>query len=527
MLGKVLSVTLSGMEGQMVQVEADLSDGIPSFDMVGIPGSEVRESRERVKTAFHNSGITLLPKRITINLSPADVRKRGSGFDLPVAVAILASMGFFREELWTKVSEVSMFCGELSLDGSLCATQGVLAMVLCAREAGCTYCFVPADNAKEASCVDRVKIIGVHSLAELFYLFQNQAHIDEAVTDTPSWEDIQNAALTVSKDLTCDFSEINGQFAARRAAEIAVAGMHNLLMTGPPGSGKSMIARRLSTIMPPLSYEESLELTKIYSVCGMLNPGDGLITQRPFRAPHHTISASALAGGGVHPVPGEISLANRGVLFLDELTEFRRQTLEVLRQPMEDHMVSISRLQGRYEFPSNTMIVAAMNPCRCGYYPDADKCQCTSWEIRNYQNRISGPFLDRIDLMIEVLPLEQTDIYIEDSANESSLEIQKRIIKAHQIQQERFKDSSIFFNSQMSSSMVKQYCKLDPGEKEIIESLFSDGRISTRGYFKLLKVARTIADLEGTDNIQTKHLLEAFCYRTDTSYCKESFKKAP
>lgn len=515
MLGKALSVTLSGMNGQMVQVEADLSDGLPSFDMVGIPGSEVRESRERVRTAFHNSGIPLLPKRITINLSPADVRKKGSGFDLPVAVALLTSMGYFEEELWSTLSEVSMFCGELSLDGSLCSTQGVLAMVLCAREAGCEYCFVPFHNAKEASCVNSVKVIGVHSLPELLYLFQCRENLEQAILDTPSWEEIQEAMETGSAGSSIDFSEINGQFAARRAAEIAVAGMHNLLMTGPPGSGKSMIAQRLATIMPPMSYEESLEVTKVYSISGLLTPGDGLITRRPFRSPHHTISASAMAGGGLLPVPGEITLANRGVLFLDELPEYKRQTLEVLRQPMEDHMVSISRLQGRYEFPSHTMIVAAMNPCRCGYYPDYSRCQCTSWEVRNYQNKISGPFLDRIDMMIEVLPLDQNDIYIEDSHNESSAEIQKRIEKAHQIQQHRFAGSDGFFNSQMTSSMVKSFCKLGQEERKYLESLFAGQRVSTRGYFKLLKVARTIADLEGSENILVHHLLEAYCYRTN------------
>lgn len=509
MFGKVYSVTLHGIDGFLVQVESDIADGLPSFDMVGIPCSEVKEARERVRTAFRNSGVFLPPKKITVNLSPADIRKRGSGFDLPIAVSILASMDFFPHHIWEDLFARSMFCGELSLDGTICSIHGILSAVLCARDHGLHRCFVPADNAAEAACVEEIQIIAVHSLSELIQLLQKPAMLEESIVPSVQW--------TCDTDTYSeDFCDVNGQAAARRAIEVAVAGMHNLLLSGPPGSGKSMLARCIPSIMPPLTREESLEITRIYSVCGLLEAGSGLLKRRPFRSPHHTASTSALAGGGLYPIPGEISLADRGVLFLDELPEYSKKTLEVLRQPMEDEKVYISRLHGRYEFPAHTMIVAAMNPCRCGYYPDPVRCTCSSWEVQKYMSRISGPLLDRIDIAIEVLPLNKEELRSTSRDNEPSSSIRNRILSVHKIQQQRFHDTGIYFNSQMSSAMALEFCCADSEAERFLDSCLTHNQLTTRGYYKLLKTARTIADLDESEQIHAPHIMEAFCYRTGT-----------
>ncbi|MCD8082477.1 MAG: YifB family Mg chelatase-like AAA ATPase [Clostridiales bacterium] len=490
-----------GIEGYVVHVEADVSDGLPQFHMVGYLSSEVKEAEERVRTAIRNSGFRLPPKRVTVNLSPADIRKEGTGCDLAVAAAVLASYGFVDQELLGK----SAFLGELGLDGSVGPVQGVLPMVMAMREMGIQFCFLAAENACEGLAVEGIRIVKVQSLAALADLLNHPLEVcPEATEKTPQTED--EPAYSV------DFADVSGQKLLLRATEVAVAGMHNILYIGPPGSGKSMVARRIPTIMPELSREEQLEVSKVYSICGMLPSGHALMRARPFRSPHHTVSPQAMTGGGRIPKPGEISLASRGVLFLDELPEFERRTLEILRQPLEDHKVIVARVHGTFQFPAHFMLAAAMNPCPCGYYPDRSRCSCNMGQVKKYLGKISRPLLDRIDICAEAAPVTYRELS-EKAENESSGVIRERVERVREIQQRRFAGSGIYFNSEMGNREVAQYCVLGTKEHGFLEQIYRELGLSARGCHKILKVARTIADMEGSEAIRNGHLAEAVGYR--------------
>ncbi len=498
MFFQTYSAALFGVEAVVICVEADVCDGLPLFSMVGYLASEVKEAKERIRVAVKNAGFLLEPKRITVNLSPADIRKEGTAYDLPAAVAILTAFGHISPE---KLKN-TILIGELSLDGSVRAINGALPILFAAKEKGFERCILPLDNLAEGSCMQGMELIGVKHLKEVVTYLKG-----EKLENT-----LPQIEKKISKPGNADFAEIAGQQAMKRAIVISAAGWHNLLMIGPPGSGKTMAARRLPTILPELTKKEAMEISKIYSAAGLLRESPYYISERPFRAPHHTISAASLAGGGASPKVGEISLAHGGVLFLDELPEFQKATLEVLRQPMEEGKIQIDRLHGSYSFPAKFLFVGAMNPCSCGNYPDLEKCTCSPLQRKRYISRVSGPLLDRIDICHEVPRLKLAEM--KAGKGESSKDLRKKVIIARNIQKKRYEKEMIAFNGQLNGQILERYIKLDSAGERFLTQVFEKKDFSTRAYFRILKLARTIADLEESKTIEVPHLAEAVFYRS-------------
>ena len=499
MICSVHSLGINGIRGNAITVECYITNGLPMFDIVGLPDVAVKEARERVRAAAKTSGLRFPTGRITVNLAPAHIRKVGTHYDLPILLSVMSACGAIR-----RPRSSSAFIGELSLDGQIRPLNGVLPMAIAAKRAGFETLYVPAANAAEATLARGPAIIPIKNVAELVSSLNGETVLEEEPIWVPDRSD----------QVELDFKDVMGQEQAKRAMEIAAAGSHNVLLIGPPGSGKSMLSKRLPSILPDMTWAESLQVTQIYSVLGMLPEKSPLVMQRPFRSPHHTISNMGLTGGGTNPKPGEISMAHKGVLFLDELPEFKKDTLDMMRQPLEDGCVSISRVSGTVTYPAEFMLVCAMNPCKCGWYGDpSGRCTCSQYSVDQYRSRISGPLLDRIDIIIEVPAVKFDDLRRRDLA-ESSAEIKERVNKARKIQNRRFGETTGLCNARMSPEAMRTYCRLDDEAAALLREAFKVFGLTARSYDRILKVARTIADLAGSERVLTDHVAEAIQYRT-------------